>query len=342
MTEHQFLLELEAVLHQLPAEERQDISQDIREYFLNGRRDGKQDEEIAAELGAPAAIAQELLASFDFSQVEAKPKAVNLSKDEFDKVDIQIDNGTLDIGLSQDGKMHVDVEDKGYNQQLFVDVLDRTLVITLKEEAKKWGIFSFAINTKSPRVRIQLPSKIYDSLKIVTDNGRIDGADLESSVLTAKSDNGGICFEDLKTAELRIRSDNGALKLKSSRTEKAEMKSDNGKIELENIEAAQIRLQSDNGSILMDRVEGRISAESDNGRIRLFTSNLERDITLKTDNGSITVETAEEPTNASIHAHKDYGKAKIFGVKSNHTVYGSGQHSIILKTDNGSIEVKKS
>lgn len=342
MTEHQFLLELEAALQPLPKEERNDISQDIREYFSNGRRDGKQDEEIAAELGTPSEIAKELIAAFDFSQVEEKPKPVNLSKDEFDKVDIQIDNGTLEIGLSKDGEMHVDVEDKGYNQQLFVDILDRTLVITLKEEVKKWGIFSFTINTKSPQVRVQLPSKLYDSLKIITDNGRIYGAYLDSIILSAKSDNGSICFEDAKTADLNIRSDNGALKLKSCRTEKVEMKSDNGKIELENIAAEQVRLQSDNGSILMDNVDGKISAESDNGRIRLYTSNLDRDITLKTDNGGITVETSEEPSNASIYAHKDYGKAKIFGVKSNHTVYGAGQNSIILKTDNGSIEVKKS
>lgn len=341
MTEQQFLLELETALQQLPEEERNDIFQDIREYFSNGRQDGKKDGEIAAELGTPAAIAKELIGSFDFSQIEEKPQTVNLSKDGFDKVDIQIDNGALEIGLSPDGKMHVDIEDKGYNQQLFVDVLDRTLVVTLKEEVKKWGIFSFTINTKSPQVRVQLPSKIYDSLKIVTDNGRIFGTDLESIILAAKSDNGSICFEDTKTAELSIRSDNGALKLKSSRTEKAEMKSDNGKIELENVAAEQLRIQSDNGSILMDNVEGRISAESDNGRIRLYTSNLDRDITLKTDNGGITVETAEEPTNAAIHAHKDYGKAKIFGVKSNHTVYGAGKNSIILKTDNGSIEVKK-
>lgn len=341
MTEQQFLQELETALHQLPIEERNDIFQDIREYFSNGRKDGKTDSEIAAELGAPAVIAKELVSSYDFSNMEAAPKTVELSKDEFDKVDIQIDNGALDIGLSLDGKMHVDVEDKGYNQQLFVDILDRTLVITLKEEVKKWGIFSFTINTKSPKVTVQLPPKIYDSIKIMTDNGKVEGANLESIILTAKSDNGSIQFTDTKAAELSIRSDNGALKLDSSRVEKLKAKSDNGKIELTDIWAEQVKLQTDNGSILMDNVEGKIDSESDNGKITLTTSSLDRDITLKTDNGGITIETTSEPSNASIHAHRDYGKAKIFGVKSNHTVYGAGQHSIVLKTDNGSIDIKK-
>ncbi|OHX51210.1 hypothetical protein BB776_03475 [Planococcus salinarum] len=41
MTEQQFLQQLEQALDRLPAEERNDILQDIREYFANGRADGK-------------------------------------------------------------------------------------------------------------------------------------------------------------------------------------------------------------------------------------------------------------------------------------------------------------
>ncbi|TAA73108.1 DUF1700 domain-containing protein [Planococcus salinarum] len=71
MTEQQFLQQLEQALDRLPAEERNDILQDIREYFANGRADGKSDSDIAAELGAPDAIAKELIDSFDFTQTTA-------------------------------------------------------------------------------------------------------------------------------------------------------------------------------------------------------------------------------------------------------------------------------
>ena len=44
MTENQFIGELESALKQLPDEERNDIIQDIRGYFTNGREDGKTDQ----------------------------------------------------------------------------------------------------------------------------------------------------------------------------------------------------------------------------------------------------------------------------------------------------------
>src|SRR5688572_2366114 len=107
MTEKQFIQELESALKRLPAEERKDILQDIHEYFANARVDGKPDSTIAAELGDPEAIAKELVDSFDFSQTEFSALNIDISKDKFDKVDIEIENGNLVITPSADGKMHV-------------------------------------------------------------------------------------------------------------------------------------------------------------------------------------------------------------------------------------------
>lgn len=341
MTEQQFLIELENALSRLPLEERQDILQDIREYFLNGRQDGKTDAQISAELGNPSEIAAELIASFDFSKMGSPAKAVDLSKDEFDKVDIQIDHGALVIRPSLDSQMHVDVEDKNYKQQLTVDIIDRTLIVKLTDEISKWGIFNFSINTKTPLVTVQLPQKIYELIKINTDNGKIIGSQLESTIFSAESDNGRIQLENISATEFITVSDNGSVRLTSIKAEHLSATSDNGKIELEEAKTKNTRLKSDNGSISMENLEGIIQAETDNGKISLKTQHLERDITLKTDNGSITIETITQPQNVTIRAQRDRGRASIFGEKSKQAVYGTGQHSIILKTDNGSITVKQ-
>lgn len=58
MTEQQFLNELELALTRFASDERNDILQDIKEYFTNGREDGKSDGEIAASLGSPREIAR--------------------------------------------------------------------------------------------------------------------------------------------------------------------------------------------------------------------------------------------------------------------------------------------
>lgn len=345
MTEKQFIQELELALR-LPEDERTDILQDIQEYFSNGRSDGKTEQVVAAELGSPAQIADELISTFDFNQVQLPAKPVNLAKadfnkEEFDHIDIQLDNGSLEIIPALDGEMQVDIENKSYKQLFLTEVIDRKLFITLKDKVKKWGIFSFSISSKSPVVTLKMPKKKYESIRIFSDNDSITGSQLNSAFFEAKSDNGSIRLEEVSSSTFTIKSDNGSVNLRDIQTDSLAAKSDNGKIVLKDVQVESMRLKSNNGSILMKNVAGNIQAESDNGKIQLQTPDLERSIDLKSDNGSITVETLKGPVNVSIHAHKDYGKASIFGSKSSIAKFGDGLHSVILQSDNGSITVKQ-
>ncbi|PSL34320.1 uncharacterized protein DUF1700 [Planomicrobium soli] len=340
MTKNHFLNELEQALARLPEEERNDILQDISEYFINGLQDEKSEMDIASELGSPQTIADELMESYDFSQPENSSKAVNLSKSNFDQVDAEIDSGSLVILPSADNEIHVDVEDKHYKQKLSVDILDRTLVVALKNE-KKWGFFNFNANMKSPVVTIQLPSKTYEQIKLYTDNGRIVGRELQSTEVKAKSENGDIQFSRITANRLIAESDNGALELRTVQADVIAAKSDNGKIDLQDIQTKDVELETDNGSITMTNVTGNIQAETDNGRITLLSIDIERNIDLKTDNGSIVVETMSDPANVTIEADRDHGKANIFNEKGKRFIFGDGRNNVRLRTDNGSLTVKR-
>lgn len=340
MTEQQFLQQLEQAMDRLPAEERNDIMQDIREYFANGRADGKSDGEIAAELGTPEAIAMELVDSFDFSQTEAPAAKLDISKDKFDKVDIKTDNAQLRISPSEDGQMHVDVENKTYRQHLAVDILDRTLVITLKEEARKWGIFSITGGLKSPILVVQLPAKFYEQIQIFSDHGSIKAERLDAEELLLETDNGSIDLAHVNAVNYAVKSDNGAIALSAAKAKNLKIESDNGKITLNNIQAGNLHAVSDNGAITLKDVEGDVRAQTDNGRIHLLAADLERTINLETDNGAILLETKAQPENVTINAEVDWGTVSIFGSKKRRTVFGSGKHPVDLQTDNGSITVK--
>lgn len=340
MTEQKFLQQLEQALNRLPAEERNDILQDIREYFANGRADGKSDSDIAAELGSPEAIAKELIDSFDFSQSTAPAEKIDISKDKFDKVDIQTDNAFLRIFPSDDGKMHVDVENKTYRQHLAVDILDRTLVITLKEEARKWGFFTITGSFKSPTLIVQLPPKIYEKIQILSDHGSVTGGRLESTELLVETDNGSINLEQIITGKFTVKSDNGAIKLIDVQAKSLRAETDNGQLTLKDISADKVDAVSDNGGITLKEVKGDVQAQTDNGRIHLLAADLERKISLETDNGSILLETKRQPENATINAEVDWGSVSVFGSKKRRTVFGTGEHPIELQSDNGSITVK--
>lgn len=340
MTEQQFLQQLEQAMESLPAEERNDILQDIREYFANGRADGKSENEIAAELGSPEAIAKELIDSFDFSQSTIPVEKIDISKDKFDKVDIQTDNSLVQISPSNDGQMHVDVENKTYRQHLAVDILDRTLVITLKEEPKKWGFFTITGSFKSPTLIVQLPPKLYEKIQILSDHGTITGERLESTELLVETDNGSIDLNRINAEIFAVKSDNGVIKLSEVQTKNLRAETDNGQLSLKDVRAEKLHAASDNGAITLKDIEGDVQAQTDNGRIHLLAADLERTISLETDNGSILLETKRQPENATINADVDWGSVSVFGSRKRRTVYGTGQHPIDLQSDNGSITVK--
>lgn len=340
MTENQFLQELETALKRLPKEEQNDILQDIREYFANGKADGKTDSEIADELGSPQEIADELIESFDFNQSDISAAANELTEDKFDQVDIQIDNGILTIAPSEDGKMHADITDKSYRQQLNVDILNRTLVITLKEEPRKWGIFSFTGSMKSPKLDVRLPKKLYDKIQIDSDHGMITGDRLDSRQLSIETDNGRIELTHITADQANVESDNGDIELAHVQAKKLKVGTDNGQLQLRDIQADELHASTDNGAIDLKDIKGNVRAKTDNGRIRLSTADLDRTISLETDNGAISVETQAQPKNATIRANVDWGTVSVFGIKNRHSVFGSGENAVDLQSDNGSITVE--
>jgi len=87
-------------------------------------------------------------------------------------------------------------------------------------------------------------------------------------------------------------------------------------------------------------VTGDVVGITDNGRIGLQTEDLNRNLDFKTDNGSILIETRNQPTNVSIHSKTGHGRVDIFGERNSRTVFGAGENSIRLKSDNGSITVR--
>ena len=61
MNKQEYLERLQECLkHKLPREEIEDIMRDYAEYFEEGRRQSQQDSQIAAKLGDPELVAQQL------------------------------------------------------------------------------------------------------------------------------------------------------------------------------------------------------------------------------------------------------------------------------------------
>lgn len=342
MTERQFIAVLENSLKQLSSEERNDILQDIREYFTNGREDGKTDSEIANSLGSPSKIAEELLTSYSFVVNDIPDKISNelitLHNDTYTNVDINVQHGALVVRPSNDTVTTVELIGATEKIELSAEVIGDTLTIRLKN-LRHW-LFLFNFNMKPVTVNVFIPKKIYQSIAMESDNGRIDAEKLLGKKVMVRSDNGGIQLNEIAVDMLTAETDNGRITLDKIQAENVKTETDNGRIEMQHVEADTIFAESDNGRIMLDDVNGSITGKTDNGRIMLDTTSLNRNIDFQTDNGSILIQSKNEPTNVTIHAKTGNGKIDVFGDRNSRTVIGAGENVIRLKSSNGRITVK--
>ncbi|MCZ2257717.1 DUF4097 family beta strand repeat-containing protein [Sporosarcina sp. G11-34] len=339
MTENQFIRVLEDTLKQLPNEERNDIIQDIHEYFTNGRADGKTDSEIANSLGSPSQIAEELLASYSFATQdipdEISNELITLQNNTYTKIDMNVQHGALVVRPSTDTVTTVELIGANEKMQLSAEVVGDTLFIRLKS-LRHW---LFMFNMKPVIVNVFIPSKLYQSIAMKTDNGRISARKLLGKSITANTDNGRIELNEIAASDLSTEADNGRIMLDKIQADTIKVETDNGRIEMRHIEADTISVESDNGRIEMEHVDGAITGKTDNGRITLETSSLDRNMDFRTDNGAIFIKSKSKPTNLSIYTKTGNGKIDVFGEQNSKTVIGVGENTLRLKSGNGRITV---
>ncbi|QTD42614.1 DUF4097 family beta strand repeat-containing protein [Sporosarcina sp. Te-1] len=343
MTEGQFIAELERELERLPLDERNDILQDIREFFLHGRTDGKSDDEIAASLGSPSKIAAELLASYPFSEqtiVETNDtdQVITIPNDEYVNVDIQVQHGSLTLLPSANSVTTVELSGANERLELEAEVIGDTLVVKLRQKFH-WS-FLFNFNVKAVALRVFIPKRLYQSIAMKTDNGRIQTEKMLCKSMTAQTDNGRVVVSEVATSVLHAESDNGRIEIEKVQTDQLKAKTDNGRVSMRNVDAETIYAESDNGRIELEDVTGELTATTDNGRIILNSEDINRNIDFQTDNGSIEIHSRNTPTDVTIYAKTGHGRIDVYGEKNKKTVFGAGYHSIKLKTDNGRITVR--
>lgn len=345
MTENQFISELETALKRLPTEERNDIIQDIREYFTDGRGDGKSESDIAASLGSPTKIAEELLGSYSFEEKKVEIVSTNeiitIQDDRFNNVDINVQHGALVVRPSHNSVTTVELVGANDKLQLTAEVINDTLVVRLKSISHWLFIFNLSINfnMKAVTLNVFIPKKLYQSFAMKTDNGRISAEKLLAKKIDVNTDNGKIQLCEIATTTLIAETDNGRIEMDKVQADHMRMKTDNGRIEMRNVDTVSVSVETDNGRIEMTDVAGSIVGVTDNGRITLQTDSLDRNIDFQSDNGSITIQSTVQPKNVSIHAKTGHGKIDVFGERNSRTVIGAGEHTIRLKSDNGRITV---
>lgn len=222
--------------------------------------------------------------------------------EEFSSINITGDNAAIEVVRTSSSNGKVEfINKKSSRSKMEAYVKGDTLYVEMKK--KFFSGFNIGFNISGNKIVVSVPDEKYDELITQTENGQIIVKDLQ-----------------IKSVDIQT---------------------DNGKIVLEDLESKKVNVKTDNGKIEFNYVTGDIEAQSDNGQISMVTDNLDRSISLETDNGLINIHTTTEPKNATIRAKIDNGRIDVFGSANEETIFGNGKNLIKLKTDNGIISIKK-
>lgn len=342
MSEEKFLGMLEKELLILKEDERKDIIRDFKEYFANGKAEGKEEEEIVESFGPIQELAKELLAAYSdeefVSHVEMNP-AVETN---FDNIDVKADKANITIVPTEDNQPIINVKDQDGKTKATMEVINNTLKIRVKREEgiKKFFFIQFTLSgLASVDVTIQLPQKLYEQMRVVNDSGKIEIESQQAKQMRFETDNGKIVMKLLLASSLKVKSDNGRIVVNDSNFTDVMASTDNGRISVTHSRAEKFELSTDNGRIELNEVDGEIWATTDNGRIEGYIPQVTKPLQWKTDNGSITLKTDELLDNVSLSAKSDFGSISVYGEKGKKFKFGDGSIPVRFKTDNGRITV---
>ena len=342
MNEKQYLTSLEKYLTKLNEKERADIIRDFEEYFESGRNEGKTVDEIIEGLGTPETLAEELLAAYseeDF--VEQVIVSTRQQSDITKNVIAKVDGANFIITSTDREEPFVEVKDNDERTEVDVDMIGDTLHVKVKRRdlIKRFLFITFVGNISNSEVTLHLPKKLYETIEVYNDDGFIKVVETHANNFNLESDNGRIIVDRLVGKFLNSETDNGRIQLLDIEFKEVKAKTDNGRIIAENVIAELNYFETDNGRIEMKHIQGVINAETDNGRIEAMLTKVTGNSKLKTDNGSIRIQSPEKLKDVYIDASTSWGSCSIY--EDNVKTYLEGNHAaqLILRTSNGKIQV---
>ena len=217
-------------------------------------------------------------------------------------VELESNNAAVEIIPTTDSKTKVEIVGKGTKDTMTnLTAKVEGETLIVKLEEKQIGFIH--LDFGSLTLRVTLPEKQYKSLIINNDNGKVELANLSVELLKAESNN--------------------------------------GRIEMKNILTDKVEVNSDNGRVLFEDVTGMVKGKTNNGKISMITTTLNQAVQLETNNGSIEIETENEPTNVTFDIQVHNGSVNILDKFKGSTVIGNGENLVKLTTNNGKIQVLK-
>ena len=242
------------------------------------------------------------LLTYQFMDYSAATKTEAVPSEQIVNVEINADNENVTIiPMNNTSEITVELIESGLRKvitELNLQVDGDTLTI---ETVKPKMFFYMNLFGDTRDLNVYVPEKVYHSLDVSLDNGKLEITDVKIGEIAANADNGNIHIENLRTENITI--------------------------------------SLNNGNVHLSHVDGTITGNIDNGDFTVKTKSLDRTIDWKVDNGNIKIETETEPTNTVLDLQTKNGQISVFENSDWNTIIGAGEHLLKLRVNNGDIKI---
>ena len=241
------------------------------------------------------------IATNNEKQRQLPVEEIEIKDSNYQQIELLTYDAKVELLPTNRANAYIEVTGHKTNKKLSVSVQDSLLFI--KYNNKQIKLFNFNIFQKTEVIKVFLPAKQYDQIKV------------------SKHD-GTLLVEQLEADQLFINGRDGLITLK-------------------NTKAAQTTIKGNDGILELEDATGAISADMKDSVIKMHAKSLQSPISLTARDGIIQLIVADEPENAFINTSIGDGLVSIFGEKNSSKLYGNGETKVDLKLNDGKITVKR-
>ncbi len=236
------------------------------------------------------------------------------------------------IGRSDDNDIHLEYAE---SKRAYYIIKDEDTLLINKEYKPLAFFFNFDFNFTKP-LTLLLPKDFQGNIKVKNANGGIELSQLDLQELELITSNGRVTVEQLTAKALVVKSSNAGMTLDTVQVQDEIIcNTSNGKLQLSDITTRDFVAKTTNASVTARNIytDDSITLESSNGRIDIEDLLAGKELSLITNNASITGSIRDSMRNYSIQSKTSNANNNLPEDMS------GGPKDLTVKTSNGPIKL---
>lgn len=210
--------------------------------------------------------------------------------------------------------------------------------------------FSIGINIMDLDLRVELPARKWEELKLDTGSGDMDMRDIAARTIKVDGGSGDFTAEGIEADQFETVLGSGDLELQELKAANVELTVNSGNTTIDQVTASKISIQGNSGNVELIDSDAELKTRIESGNILVETDKIKHAMNLETGSGDVTISTNEQPDSARIKFTPGSGDLNndwnndgesLDGNGSSNITFGDGETIIQVKTGSGNLNLER-